>query len=43
MKSSTEDTFELPPVSHPEDIDLKEGEFIRNIAVTIRLFDGWDE
>ena len=38
-----EDTFELPPVSHPEDIDLKEGEFIRNIAVTIRLFDGWDE
>ena len=38
-----EDSFELPGVSSPEDIVLKEGEFIRNIAVTIRLTDGWDE
>ena len=38
-----EDTFELPAVTHPEDLVLKEGEFIRNIAVTIRLTDGWDE
>lgn len=38
-----EDTFELPAVSHPDDIVLAEGDFIRNIAVTIRLFDGWDE
>ena len=38
-----EDTFELPPVTHPEDIVLKEGEFIRHIAVIIRLRDGWDE
>ena len=37
------DTFELPSVTHPEDLILKEGEFIRNIAVTIRLTDGWDE
>ena len=35
-----EDTFELP-VSY-QDI-TSGGEFIRNIAVTIRLFDGWDE
>jgi predicted RNase H-like HicB family nuclease len=38
-----EDSFELPSVTHPGDLDLKEGEFIRNIAVTIRLTDGWDE
>lgn len=38
-----EDTFDLPPVSNPDEIDLKEGEFIRTIAVTIRLTDGWDE
>lgn len=38
-----EDTFELPAVSHPDTLDLKEGEFIRNIAVTIRLYDGFDE
>ena len=38
-----EDTFELPPVSHPDFLDLQEGEFVRNIAVTIRLTDGWDE
>lgn len=38
-----EDTFELPAVSHPDDLDLREGEFVRNIAVTIRLRDGWDE
>ena len=38
-----EDTFELPPVTHPNDLVLKEGEFVRSIAVTIRLTDGWDE
>ena len=38
-----EDTFELPGVTPLEDLILKEGEFIRNIAVTIRLTDGWDE
>ena len=38
-----EDTFELPPVSHPDALELQEGEFVRNIAVTIRLTDGWDE
>ncbi len=38
-----EDTFDLPPVSNPDEIELKDGEFIRTIAVTIRLTDGWDE
>jgi predicted RNase H-like HicB family nuclease len=33
----------LPPVSDKEDIELKDGEFIRNIAFTLRLFDGYDE
>lgn len=33
----------LPPVSEPEDIELKEGEIIRNIAANIRLFEGYDE
>ena len=32
-----------PPVSHPDSLELQEGEFVRNIAVTIRLTDGWDE
>lgn len=33
----------LPPVSDPEDIPLKENEFVRNICVTIRMSDGWEE
>lgn len=39
-----DDDFQgLPPVSDREDIPLNEGEFIRNIAFTLRLFDGYDE
>ncbi|WP_296831374.1 type II toxin-antitoxin system HicB family antitoxin [Marvinbryantia sp.] len=33
----------LPSISEDDDLTLKEGEFVRNIAVTIRLMDGWDE
>lgn len=33
----------LPDVTDPEDLTLQEGEIVRNIAVTIRLTDGWDE
>jgi len=33
----------LPPVSDTEDIPLKSGEIIRNICVTIRFYEGWDE
>lgn len=39
----TEFDSELPPISEPDDITLKEGESIRNISVNIRLTDGWDE
>ena len=36
--------FIYPAVFHDEeDIDLKEGEFIRNISVNIRFYEGWDE
>ncbi len=38
-----EDSLELPPVTHPDDIVLKEGEFVRTIGVIVRLTDGWDE
>lgn len=33
----------LPPVTDAEDLVVKEGEVVRNIAVTIRLTDGYDE
>lgn len=39
----TEFDSDLPPISEPDDIPLKEGESIRNISVNIRLTDGWDE
>ena len=34
---------DLPPVSDLHDIDLQEGEEVRNIAVNIRFTEGWDE
>lgn len=33
----------LPPVSDEEDLILEEGEFVRNICVTLRMSDGYDE
>jgi predicted RNase H-like HicB family nuclease len=38
-----EDTFELPGVTPLEDLILKEGEFVRNILVIYRMYEGWDE
>ena len=38
-----EDAYELPPVSHPEDLTLAEGERIHQISITYRPYDGWDE
>ncbi|MBQ3392039.1 MAG: type II toxin-antitoxin system HicB family antitoxin [Lachnospiraceae bacterium] len=38
-----EETMDLPYVSDPEDIPMQEGDFVRTIGVTIRLYDGWDE
>ena len=34
---------DLPPVSDIHDIELQEGEEVRNIAVNIRFTEGWDE
>lgn len=42
LELTEEDRF-IPYVSDEEDIDLKEGEFIRNISVNIRFYEGWDE
>lgn len=33
----------LPPVSDEDDLSLEEGEFVRNICVTMRMSDGYDE
>ena len=34
---------DLPPVSDLHDIELQEGDEVRNIAVNIRFTEGWDE
>lgn len=33
----------LPPISDERDLELSEGDFVRNICVNIRFTDGWDE
>lgn len=38
-----EDDIDLPAISDEEDIELLEGDVVRNILVNIRMFDGWDE
>ncbi|MCI5902778.1 MAG: type II toxin-antitoxin system HicB family antitoxin [Blautia sp.] len=38
-----EEDCELPPVSDASDLELEEGDIVRNISVNIRLYDGWDE
>ncbi|MDO4633380.1 MAG: type II toxin-antitoxin system HicB family antitoxin [Eubacteriales bacterium] len=39
----TEFDGELPSVSDAEDLQLEEGDELRNISVNIRITDGWDE
>lgn len=39
----SEDSGQLPPISDIQDIQLKEGDIVRNISVNIRFTDGWDE
>lgn len=34
---------QLPPISDPSDLELGEGDIVRNISVNIRFTDGWDE
>lgn len=38
-----EEGGELPGISEESDLDLQEGDVVRNISVNIRFFDGWDE
>ncbi|MDO5135575.1 MAG: type II toxin-antitoxin system HicB family antitoxin [Eubacteriales bacterium] len=39
----SEEDPQLPPVSEPSDLSLSEGDIVRNIAVNIRFYEGWDE
>lgn len=34
---------QMPTVSDPADMDLQEGDIVRNISVNIRFHVGWDE
>lgn len=38
-----EDDCPLPSISDESDMNLQEGDVVRNIAVTLRFTDGWDE
>ena len=38
-----EDEMDLPAISDESDLDLLEGDIVRNIQVNIRMYDGWDE
>ena len=33
----------FPPVSDPEDLELKKGEFVRQVLIVYRFYEGWDE
>ena len=37
-----EDEMDLPAISDESDLDLLEGDIVRNIQVNIRMYDGWD-
>ena len=43
MRLSVLDGDDIPPASREDEIALEEGEFIRNIAAIVRLYEGWDE
>ena len=39
----SEDDPLIPYVSDIEDIEVKDGEIVRNISMNIRFYEGWDE
>ena len=39
----SEEDCNLPSVSDKEDMELQEGDIVRNISVNIRFYEGWDE
>lgn len=38
-----DDDCQLPAITDAADMELEEGDVVRNIAVTIRFYEGWDE
>ena len=41
--AASEEVPELPPITDLDDMELEEGDVVRNIQVNIRLYEGWDE
>ena len=39
----SEEDCNLPSVSDESDMDLQDGDVVRNISVNIRFYEGWDE
>lgn len=42
LELSEEDCL-LPPISDESDLQLANGDIVRNISVNIRFYEGWDE
>lgn len=38
-----EEESHLPNISDESDLELKEGDIVRNISVNIKFYEGWDE
>jgi predicted RNase H-like HicB family nuclease len=38
-----EEEWDIPEVTNIHDIELKEGEIVRNIAAKVRILEGWEE
>lgn len=38
-----EDDPDMPPATSPDDIELHNGEIVRNILVIYRILEGWEE
>ena len=38
-----EELCDLPSISDPADLELQEGDIVRNISVNIKFYEGWDE
>lgn len=39
----SEEDGQLPPITDVRDLELEDGDIVRNICVNIRFTDGWDE
>ena len=43
IEEANEADCQLPPVSDEDDLELEDGDIVRNISVNIRFYEGWDE